>query len=312
MTTKSNAYKHLFGPVPSRRFGRSLGIDLIPFKTCCYDCIFCQLGRTTALSLKREEYVPLQEVIDEFDHWVENSGQADQITLAGSGEPSLYKEFGKVISHIKSKTKIPVAILTNGAVLHDPEVRKAAKQADIVKISLSAWNEETFQQINRPCKGLTFDMLVEGEIAFRKEFMNKLFLEVFVIEGINSEPQQIKKIAEIVKKIKPDMVQLNTAVRPPAESFVQPVEKEKLVKLAELFEPQAEIIAAYKAAPGSQIKVNEKEIYEMLLRRPCTARQISDVFSMHMNEVSKYIGKLLAEKKIKSIERNKEIYYSAE
>jgi wyosine [tRNA(Phe)-imidazoG37] synthetase (radical SAM superfamily) len=137
-------------------------------------------------------------------------------------------------------------------------------------------------------------------------------MEVFVIDGINSEPDQIKKIAQIAEKIKPDMVQLNTAVRPPAESFVQPVGKEKLLELAQIFEPEAEIIAAYKAAAGSEIKVNEKEIFEMLLRRPCTARQIADVFAMHLNEVSKYIGKLLADKKIKSIERNKEIYYSAE
>jgi wyosine [tRNA(Phe)-imidazoG37] synthetase (radical SAM superfamily) len=312
MTTDSNTYKHLFGPVPSRRFGRSLGVDLIPFKTCCYDCVFCQLGQTTNLTLNRKEYVPLQEVLNEFDHWLEKSGQADQITLAGSGEPTLYKGFGKIIAHIKARTDIPVAILTNGAVLHNAEVRKSASKADIVKISLSAWNEETFQQINRPCDGLTFDMLVEGEIAFRKEFKNKLFMEVFVIDGINSEPDQIKKIAQIAEKIKPDMVQLNTAVRPPAESFVQPVGKEKLLELAQIFEPEAEIIAAYKAAAGSEIKVNEKEIFEMLLRRPCTARQIADVFAMHLNEVSKYIGKLLADKKIKSIERNKEIYYSAE
>ena len=312
MTSDSKNYKHLFGPVPSRRFGRSLGVDLIPFKTCCYDCIFCQLGRTTDLTLNQREYVPMQQVMDEFDQWLENSGQADQITLAGSGEPTLYKGFGKIISHIKSKTNIPVAILTNGAVLHNPEVRKSAAKADIVKISLSAWDEASFQKINRPCDDLTFDMLVEGEIAFRKEFKNKLFMEVFVIEGINSEPYQIKKIADIARKIKPDMVQLNTAVRPPAESFVQPVKKEKLLEFAEIFEPKAEIIAAYKASSASEIKVNENEIFEMLLRRPCTAGQIADAFSMHLNEVAKYIGKLLAEKKIKSIERNKEIYYSAE
>ena len=138
---KNNRSKHLFGPVPSRRFGRSLGVDLIPFKTCGFDCIFCQLGHTTRKTLKRKEYVPVDQVIEELADWLKTEGQADYITLGGSGEPTLNSEFGRVIDFVRNATTIPVALLTNGSLLSNPEVRVQAAQANVVKVSLSAWDQ---------------------------------------------------------------------------------------------------------------------------------------------------------------------------
>ena len=145
-----NPYKHLFGPVPSRRFGRSLGVDLTPYKTCSYDCVFCQLGRTTVLTRERKEYVPTQEVIDELDGWLRSSGEADYITLAGSGEPTLHSRFGEIIEFVRKNSSIPVALLTNASLMGDPEVRAAASKANVVKVSLSGGTPALLEKINRP------------------------------------------------------------------------------------------------------------------------------------------------------------------
>ncbi|PKL49247.1 MAG: radical SAM protein [Candidatus Riflebacteria bacterium HGW-Riflebacteria-2] len=307
----TRSYKHLFGPVPSRRFGRSLGIDLTPFKICSYDCVFCQLGRTTRLTLARENFVDLDETLSEIEHWLKNDGKADQITLAGSGEPTLHAGFGEVISFVKARTRIPVAVLTNGSMLYLPEVRKAAAQADIVKISLSAWDQESLEKINRPAPGYRFEQLIEGEKQFRNEFSGKLWIEVFMLDGINSTPAEVAKIAAFVRQIRPDRVQLNTCVRPPAEESARAVPEKSLRELATVFEPAAEIIAEYRAADGGEVKVNEQAILEMLQRRPCTADQIAEVFGMHLNEVSKYLGMLTRSDLVTATHRNNDVYYFA-
>lgn len=305
----TRSYKHLFGPVPSRRFGRSLGIDLTPFKTCSYDCIFCQLGRTTRHTLERDNYVDLKETLSEIEHWLNNDGKADQITLAGSGEPTLHAGFGEIISFVKARTRIPVAVLTNGSMLYLPQVRKAATLADIVKISLSAWDQESLEKINRPAPGYRFEQLITGEKQFRDEFKGQLWLEVFMLGGINDTPAEVARIAAFVKQIRPDRVQLNTCVRPPAEESAHAVPEKKLRELAAIFEPAAEIIAEYRATDGGEVKVNEQAILEMLQRRPCTASQISEVFGMHLNEVSKYLGMLTRSELVTATHRNNDVYY---
>ncbi len=307
----TRSYKYLFGPVPSRRFGRSLGIDLTPFKVCSYDCIFCQLGRTTQHSLERKNYVELDKVFAEIGHWLKNDGKADQITLAGSGEPTLHAGFGDVISFIKAHTKIPVAVLTNGSLLYLPEVRKAAAQADIVKISLSAWNQELLEKINRPSQGYSFAQLIEGETQFRQEFKGQLWLEVFLLKGINANRADVEKIAALVRQIAPDRVQLNTCVRPPVEDFAQAVAENEMHKFATMFTPAAEVIASYQATDTDNVEINEQAIHEMLQRRPCTAAQIADVFGMHLNEVAKYIGMLMRSELITASHRNNDVFYFA-
>jgi len=307
---KSKNYKHLFGPVPSRRLGRSLGVDMVPFKTCSYDCVFCQLGRTTDKTTVRKEYVSANEIIDELRGWIEDGGEADYITIAGSGEPTLNSGFGKVIDYIKSAAEIKVALLTNGSLLSDVDVRESAAKADVVKVSLSGWDKTSFDCINRPGDGLNIKDSIEGLCEFREMFSKQLWIEVFMVWGVNSIPADVKKIANIIRTIRPDKVQLNTAVRPPAEDFVQAVPKEKLEKLAKLFEPEAEVIAEYSSDQSVKVKANEQTILEMLKRRPCTADQIADVFNMHKNEVAKYIGKLVRTDQIQIKKKLNVNYYS--
>jgi len=301
-------YKHLFGPVPSRRFGRSLGVDLTPFKACTLDCVFCQLGRTSRQTTQRREYVPTRDVLAELEDWLARHGDADYVTLSGSGEPTLHSRFGDVVSFVRERSDIPVLILTNGTTLHLPEVRAAARQANVVKVSLSAWDEDSFRRINRPAPGVRFADLVEGEKAFRAELAGQLWMEVFVLWGINSIPADVRRIAAIASTIRPDRIQLNTAVRPPAEEFAVPLASDRLEPLAKLFTPRAEVIAEFSADHSPQVEANEKTILAMLMRRPCTAIQIADVFGMHVNEVSKIVGKLTRQGTI-GIEKRKGAAY---
>ena len=304
-------YKYLFGPVPSRRFRRSLGVDLTPFKTCSLDCVFCQLGRTTKKTVHRQEYVPTDSVLAELAEWLERDGQADYITLSGSGEPTLHSGFGKVLEFIRSKTTIPAVLLTNGTMLQFREVREAAACANVVKVSLSAWNQASYGWVNRPHQQLQFDQLVKGQKDFRAQFKGQLWMEIFLLAGINSMPADVSKIADHAKKIGPDRIQLNTAVRPPAEDFVTPLSEERMQELPHLFHPTAEIIAEFRAKLASHIQANQETIFSMLQRRPCTADQIAGIFGMHLNEVSKYLGILERSDQIRTERKNTGVYYAA-
>ena len=305
-------YKYLFGPVPSRRLGRSLGVDLSPFKTCSLNCVFCQLGLTSEKTLDRKEYVPTEEVLSELTRWLKTEGRADYITLAGSGEPTLHTRFGEVLDFIRQNSTIPAALLTNGTMLHLPEVRESAAIAQVVKVSLSAWDQASYEWVNRPHAQLRFDDLVEGQKAFRAQFKKDLWMEVFLMGGINAFPSDVKKIAALAKEIGPDRIQLNTVVRPPAEDFAAPLTRDRLEKLTVLFDPIAEVIAEFKTDQVDPIPANQETILSMLQRRPCTSDQIADTFGMHLNEVSKYLGNLMRTKQIRTERKDGEVYYAAE
>ena len=221
-------YQYLFGPVRSRRLGRSLGIDLLPAKTCTFDCPYCQVGRTTFQTVERREYVPVQAVLDEFDRWHAAGGRADYVTLAGSGEPTLHSRFGEILTALRQRAPIPRALLSNGSLFHLPEVRAAACAAEVVKGTLSAWDEESFRRVHRPHASLNFAQHLAGLRALRQELRGAYWIEVFVVPGVNDRPEDMARIAALARSIGPDRVHLNTAVRPPAESAVAPVSAEAL------------------------------------------------------------------------------------
>ncbi len=302
--------EYLFGPVPSRRFGRSLGVDLTPYKTCCFDCVFCQLGRTTHKTVERREYVPTDEVLAELDQWLAGGGRADAITLSGSGEPTLHSRFGEVLDFIRANTAIAAVVLTNGALLYLPEVRKAASRADVVKMSLSAWDQHSFEWVNRPNGAICFEQVLEGQKIFRRQFSGKLYLEVFAVGGMNAMASSMVKIAALAEEIHPDRIQLDTAVRPPAEDFVDAVSPDRLAALCPLFHPPAEVIAEFDGQLDAKIRLNKEALLSMLRRRPCTSEQIARGFGMHANEVSKYLGSLLRSGRIREIRKTGSVYYA--
>lgn len=303
--------KYLFGPVPSRRFGRSLGVDLTPYKTCSLDCVFCQLGRTTHKTVERREYVNMEEVLRELEEWLETDGEADYITLSGSGEPTLHERFGDVLALIREKSEIPSLLLTNGTLLNLPEVREAAAFASVVKVSLSAWDQASFGWVNRPHAELRFEELISGQKAFRREYTGQLWMEVFLVSGMNAMPVDVSRIAALAEEIGPDRVQLNTAIRPAAEDFATPVSEERIAELTHLFHPPAEIIAEFSKQKDLKLRGNRESVLAMLRRRPCTAGQIAEGFGMHLNEVSKYLGNLLSAKEIRTERKGGTVYYAA-
>jgi len=304
-------YKYIFGPVPSRRFGRSLGVDLTPYKTCSLDCVFCQLGRTTKKTVAREEYIPMTGILGELKEWLKRDGKADYITLSGSGEPTLHSRFGEVLEFVYKNSTIPALLLTNGTMLQLPEVQDAAACADVVKVSLSAWGQASYRWVNRPHPKLRFDDLVEGQKAFRAKFKGELWIEVFLVGGMNSLPAEVRKIAAIAEEIGPDRIQLNTAVRPPAEDFATALSTERMSELSHLFHPTAEVIAEFSATHGVDSHANQETIFSMIKRRPCTAEQIADICGMHFNEVSKYLGNMMQSGKICVERGNTAVYYRA-
>lgn len=302
--------KHVFGPVPSRRLGRSLGVDLVPFKTCSYDCIYCQLGCTTDKTIERRKWAPIDAVLNEVKEKL--ASKPDYITLSGSGEPTLCAGLGDLIEGIRSFTDIPVAVLTNGSLLWQKEVRRELSAAQLIVPSLDAGGAHMFEAVNRPHAGIAFEQMIEGLAAMRGDFPGALWLEVFILGGYTADNEEVKKIAEWAKRIQPDKIQLNTVTRPPAESFAFAVDKVRLETLARLFTPEAEVIADFRGVHGqSDFAATKDTVLQLLERRPCSLEDVAEGLGIHRNEAVKYIEELLAGKRIEAVRSAKRVYYRA-
>jgi wyosine [tRNA(Phe)-imidazoG37] synthetase (radical SAM superfamily) len=215
--------KFVYGPVPSRRLGISLGISPIPKKTCNYSCIYCQLGRTNHMLNTRQMFFTVEEIMVEFDEILGNQIQFDVITIVGEGEPTLYLGLGQLILEIKKRTDKPIAVITNGALLSDAKLRGELYQADIVLPTLDAFDEESFKRINRPHGKINFNMVHDGLVTFSKEYQGQLWLELMLMQGINDDENSLNKYAEQLKELHYDRLYINTPIRPPAEAGVSAV-----------------------------------------------------------------------------------------
>lgn len=289
--------RNIFGPVPSRRLGRSLGVDLVPYKTCTYDCIYCQLGRTTNLTVDRREWFPLDDIIEELKGKL--ASRPDWITLSGSGEPTLYSRVGELIERIRSITAIPVAVLTNGSLLWQEDVRRELMDAHLLIPSLDAGDQGMFGTVNRPHPSIGFDLMVDGLAAFRDEYRGQYWLEVFILSGHTSVRAAAGKTAACAAKIRPDRIQLNTVTRPPAEDSAAGVDRDRLERLCALFTPQAEVIADYRGVHGAaEFSATRDTVLDLLRRRPCTLEDIVGGLGIHLNEAIKYVEDLVDKKLI--------------
>ena len=239
-------WKYLFGPVSSRRLGASLGIDLLPYKTCTLDCVYCECGGTTDLTLCRKEYVPANDVLAELDEVLQQGPALDYVTFAGSGEPLLHSKIGEIINWIKDHfPRYAVAVLTNGTLLQHNEVRAQLSRADLVVPSLDAVTETMFQKINRPHGNLNCREVISGLVQFRREYRGEICLEIFIIPGMNDAPAELEQIRNVISSINPDRLQLNTLDRAGAEDWVQPATEEELKKCSVML-GFGEIIPGYR------------------------------------------------------------------
>ena len=305
--------QYFYGPVPSRRLGFSLGVDLTPRKTCTIDCIYCQLGKTTNKTTRRRWYIDLDQFKKEFKEILKSAPRIEYITLSGSGEPTLHKDIDRVIALLKSlsRNRYPVCVITNSTLLYRKQVRKQLLGADLIIPSLDAADPATFRRINRPKKSITFNKVVSGIYNLRKEFKGKIWLEIMLISRINDTVRQAKKFQKIISRLKPDKVQLNLPVRPSIGNFKPPSEK-KIRLLEKYIGKTAEVVCSFtKASRSSMNRDIEKNILAFLKRRPATIADLSKSLGHNISEVSKYLSSLLHEGRIYRTKHNKDIFYHA-
>ena len=305
---------HVFGPVPSRRLGRSLGVDLIPYKTCSFDCVYCELGPTTCHTNERRSYKDMDVICSELEERLENlKGELDYITLAGSGEPTLNSDLGLIIEKIKSMTDCPLAILTNSSLLFDPLVRTELRPLDLIVPSLDAVSSKVFQRINQPVKGIDIKMIIDGLIRLREEFKGNIWLEVLVCMGINDHDSELGLIKKAVDRIRPDRVQINTVFRPPSLEGIAPVTKERLEEMEALMGPVARAVGRVSGKKGqlSGSRSVRTRIHMLLKRRPCTVQDISEALCLTRLEVIKLLDRMMEKGEISRIRHQNTSYYKA-
>ena len=302
--------RYIFGPVPSRRLGFSLGVDLTGRKLCSLDCVYCQLGPTTHKTVARRRYVAIADIISELKRALRGKRRIDFITLSGSGEPTLNSQIGPLIRAIKKMTLIPVAVLTNATLLTNPRVFQALLAADVVAPSLDAASQAVFRKINRPHNSLKVGRIIKALVDFRHRFTGQIWLEVLFVKGLNDSAEEISRLVRQANRIHPDKVHLNTVVRPPAEADAKPVSKTFLRRIAGKFTPPAKCIA--ESHHGRQTKgtrVTADQIVRMAKRRPVTLQDICASLGLHTAEALKIIERLLSCQRLSSrIFRGKRYY----
>ena len=307
------SYQYLFGPVPSRRLGVSLGIDLVPHKTCSYNCIYCECGKTTNLTTERTEYYPTDAIIAEIDDYLSTHPKLDFITFSGSGEPTLHSGMGKIARHIRENfPEYRMALLTNGSLLTDPVVRAEAADVHVIVPSLDAVSESVFKKIDRPCSSITAAGVIAGLVSLRKEFKGEIWLEIFIIPGVNDAEEEILFLRDAIAEIRPDRVQLNALDRPGIYDWITAPSAEEMERIATaLGFPGIEVVGGLPSR--SDIASFSQDVRESILgtikRRPCTIDDLSRILGLHPNEVRKYIDPLLAEGLITEEREKRGIFY---
>jgi wyosine [tRNA(Phe)-imidazoG37] synthetase (radical SAM superfamily) len=306
-------YKHIFGPVPSRRLGMSLGVDLVPHKVCSLNCIYCECGATNKLTSERKEYVSYNEVITELKDFFEKNDNPDYITFSGAGEPTLNIHIGKVIDYLKiNHSDVSVAVLTNGSLLNNPEVRQELLQANLILPSLDAATNSAFIKIDRPVKNLMINDYIQGLIDFSRDFKGIIWLEVMILPGINDDLENLNKLKEAILKINPEKIQLNTLDRPGVIDGIRAASRVELQNIIDLWNLEnVEIIAssAIRKDNKSFRKDTENAIIETISRRPCTLEDLEKILGLHVNEINKYLDTLDSDNKIETYRQERGIFY---
>ncbi|MCF7919857.1 MAG: radical SAM protein [Candidatus Cloacimonetes bacterium] len=307
------AYQHLFGPVPSRRLGVSLGVDLVPYKVCSQNCIYCEVGKTTNLTIKRREYVNIHSVIEELEHFLSGNPELDFITFSGAGEPTLNSGLGKLIKYLKKYfPQFKIALITNSNLLTEAKLQDEIQDIDVLLPSLDAASDEVFQILNRPCRELNIKQIIDGIITTRKKLKGKMWLEIFLSPGINDTPEELEKLQEACQRINPHLIQLNTLDRPGVIPELQALPVDRMEQIRNYFLPlPVEVIS--KAVIRKQQKSYNLDIassiIETIKRRPSTDKDLCQILGLHINELNKYLSSLLAENLISKRDGTRGTYF---
>jgi wyosine [tRNA(Phe)-imidazoG37] synthetase (radical SAM superfamily) len=305
--------RHIFGPVPSRRLGISLGVDIIPFKTCSLDCLYCECGPSNRLSLERQSFFPPQLLLAELESVLPDIPHLDYITFSGSGEPTLNVDLGLFIREIKKISAVPVAVLTNGTLLYLDDVRDDLLMADVILPSLDAATPAAFKRINQPHPGLQLEWIIDGLVALRREYPGAIWLEIFIVKGINDKEKEIASLGAAMRRIRPDKIQLNTLDRPPAYAGLEAADFADLEKIRAGW-PDLPVEIIKRTNRREEIlafSLNlENSLLNTIRRRPLTMTDLMAMTGKDENELRQYLDVLEKEKKIKGQISGKLIFYT--
>lgn len=300
---------YIFGPVPSRRLGLSLGVDLVPHKTCTFDCLYCEVGRTTNRTITCSPLAPVDEILNQLDKRLTEC-TPDVITLAGSGEPTLHSEIHHVISGIRELTDTRIVILTNGSLFWDGVVRKRVLGADLIMPTLSSAVSDTFQTIHRPHGDLTLDRIVNGLKQLRKEFDGLIYLEVILLSGLNDTDEEVKALEPLIHEIQPEKIQLNTVVRPPADPCAKALDRKRLEEIKLFLGECAEIVVDIGASKRSVDRHKKRNgVLEMVRRRPLRIKDMANSMGLPIDEVESMVKGLLIKGYLRRQDHSGEIFY---
>lgn len=311
------SYKYLFGPVPSRRLGASLGVDFLPYKTCTMNCVYCEVKETTNLTICRQEFFPVNEVISELDDFLNVNPNLDYITFSGSGEPTLYSKIGEIIGFLKTNyPQYKIALITNSSLLYDINVRKEISQIDVILPSLDAVSDEIFRKINNPHPKIDIQQIIDGLNVFRKESKSKMWLEIFIVPGLNDNTDELELLKQVVKKIYPDILQLNTLDRPGQKHWVKPASIEQLNKISSFFSsalPVVEIVSSTQFMISRKNQYQDLSGHEKILaiikRRPCTIEDICSMLNIKDIEARRYLRYLIEKNLIEVVSQQRGDFY---
>lgn len=303
--------KYVFGPVPSRRLGYSLGVDLVPWKYCNFDCIYCQVGRTTNKEMERKSFYPKENILREILEALETESRIDYITFSGSGEPTLNSDLGWLIKELKKISEVPVAVITNGSLLAREDVREDLMLADVVLPSLDAASEDIFRFINRPHVSVELEDIIEGLKLFTRSYRGQVWLEFMLVKDINDDPEELAKYKEIVDELHVDKVQLNTVVRPPAEENVEGLKEDELKTIKRFLGEKCEVICSFerKTTPAGDGSSLEERITEIVKRRPLTLEEISAISGIPIRQLRNHLRVLETKGVLKTFHLEDSLYY---
>lgn len=310
---------HVYGPVPSRRLGRSLGIDVVPAlpnKTCNYNCVYCQLGRTKHLTNSRKAFFPVEDLYEETTAQIESAGleNIDFFTFVGDGEPLLYSKIGDLIRLLKENYDKPVCIITNGSLLADPQVRDDIKNVDVIMPTLDAGRESLFKRINRPVRSVDYDGMIDGMIEFRKIFAGEIWIEYMAVDGLNDDMNSLNEVKQILTRIRPDRIYVNTPIRPPAEDWIRPPSHEKVQQIKIVLGSVVETHDINRDEEGDfYIEGNsEQQFIENLIktikRHPMKVSQVQDVCKTRKFSAESILSNLITQKRIKKFKYQNKSY----
>lgn len=300
---------YIFGPVPSRRLGLSLGVDLVPHKTCTFDCLYCEVGGTTDRTITASPLAPVNDILNQLDGKLAQCAP-DVITLAGSGEPTLHSEIHHIISGIRELTDTPIVILTNGSLFWDQDVRERVLGADLIMPTLSSAVSRTFQTIHRPHGDLTLDRVVNGLKRLRSEFDGLIYLEVILLSGINDTDEEVGALKPLILEIQPEKIQLNTVVRPPADPCAKALDSTRLEEIKLFLGERAEIVVDIGAEKGATAPDTKNGgLLEMVRRRPLRVKDMANSLGLSIDEVESMVKGLVVKGYLRRQDHAGDVFY---